>query len=120
MKLLEQLADAFLNGAQDFRFVYNRMTKEVDILEMLDNDWEDDDNLELVPYKESREMYEVMVDFSNQYEGELEEKLFQALNGRKPFHAFRETANSIGIINAWYDYEQEYVKKKMQEWLESL
>lgn len=120
MELLDQLVDAFLNGAQDFQFVYNRMTKEVDVLEILDDDWEDDDNLVLVPYKESREMYEVMVDFSKQFEGEIEKKLFQALNGRKPFRAYQETANNLGIINAWYDYEQDYAKKQMQEWLESL
>lgn len=120
MELLEQLADAYLTGSAEFQFVYHRETQEVDMLEMFDDDWEDDEDLELIPYKESREMYEVMVDFSKQYEGEQEEKLFQALNGRKPFHAFKETATDLGIVNAWYDYELAYAKQQMQAWLESL
>lgn len=121
MDLLEQLADAYLNGEDELRFFYNSETQEVYVpLEEEADDWEEDDSIELVPVKDSREMYEVMVDFSNQFEGKVEEALFQALNGRKPFRAFKEAVSVLGVIEQWYDYELEYAKKEMKQWLEEL
>ena len=119
--LLEQLADAYLNGEDELRFFYNRQTQEVYVpLEEEADDWEDDDHIEIVPVKNSREMYEVMVDFSNQFEGKIEEALFQALNGRKPFRAFKEAASVVGVIEQWYDFELEYAKNQINKWLEQL
>ncbi len=121
MDLLEQLADAYLNGEDELRFFYNSETQEVYVpLEEEADDWEEDDAIELVPVKSSREMYEVMVNFSNQFEGKVEEALFQALNGRKPFRAFKEAASVVGVIEQWYDYEMEYAKAQMKQWVAQL
>ena len=121
MDLLEQLADAYLNGEDELRFFYNRQTQEVYVpLEEEADDWEDDDQIEIVPVKSSHEMYEVMVEFSQQFEGKIEEALFQALNGRKPFRAFKEAASVVGVIDQWYDYELQYAKNQMNQWLEQL
>ena len=121
MDLLEQLADAYLNGEQELRFFYNRQTQEVYVpLEEEAEDWEDDDDIELVPFKESHEMYEVMVDFSNQFEGDIEQALFNALNGKKPFRAFKDAAIDVGVIEKWYQFELDYAKLQMKEWLESI
>ena len=121
MDLIEQLADAYLNGEEELRFFYNRETREVYVpLEEEADDWEDEENIELVPVKSSREMYEVMADFSRQFEGEIEEALFQALNGRKPFRAFKEAASVVGVIDQWYDYELAYAKTQMEQWLQQI
>lgn len=121
MDVLEQLGDAYLNGEEGFRFFYNRQTKEVYVpLEEEVEDWEDDDDIELVPVKESREMYEVMVDFSNQFEGDLEQSLFLALNSRKPFRAFKDATVDAGLVEQWYQFEMNYAKQLMKKWLESL
>lgn len=118
--IVEQLADAFLNGDSELRFVYNRMTQEIDVLEPFDHDWEDDEHLELIPCKDSREMYEVMVEFSQQFEGEIEQALFLALNGRKPFLAFKDAADKVGVLNQWYDFEYAYAKEQMRKWLKTI
>ena len=121
MDLIEQLADAYLNGEEELRFFYNRETREVYVpLEEEADDWEYEENIELVPVKSSREMYEVMADFSRQFEGKIEEALFQALNGRKPFRAFKEAASVIGVIDQWYDYELAYAKTQMEQWLQQI
>ena len=121
MNLLDQLADAYLNGEEEFRFFFNRQTQEVYVpLEEEADDWEDDDQIEIVPVKNSREMYEVMVAFSKQFDSKIEEVLYQALNGRKPFRAFKEAASVVGVIDQWYDYELEYAKNQMNNWLEQL
>lgn len=121
MDNLEQLADAFLNGDSELQFVYNRLTQEIDVLEPFDLfDEDDDENLELIPCKDSRDMYEVMVDFSKQFEGETEQVLYLALNGRKPFRAFKDAADKVGVLNQWYDFELAYAKKVIREWLQTL
>ena len=121
MDLIDQLADAFLNGEDELRFLYNRQTQEVYVpLEEEVDEWEVNDYLEVVPVKNSREMYEVMVEFSQQFEGKIEEALYQALNGRKPFRAFKEAASVVGVIEQWYDFELQYAKNQMNKWLKQL
>ena len=120
MDIVEQLADAFLNGDEQLQFVYHRITQEIDVLNPYEMDWEDDENLELIPYKNSRAMYEVMVNFTEQFEGETEQALFLALNSKKPFRAFKDAAEEVGVLNAWYNFELAYAKQQMREWLETL
>lgn len=116
MESIEQLIDAYLEGEMGFQFFYNRETKEV-YVPLEDEDWEDDEVSIPVPYKQSREMYEVMVHFSQQFTGEVEQQLFLALNGRKPFRAFKDAADQLQLLDQWYVFERQYAEKQIREWL---
>ncbi len=117
--MMQQLVDAYLTGEYCFGFVYNRKTKEV-YIPLDDEDWEEDEAVVPVPYKESRQMYEVMVDFSNQFSEEIEEVLFRALNNRKPFRQFNEAAGQLGLLEQWDQFVQQFAEQRIKEWLEQL
>ena len=116
---IDELTDAFLDGEQSFQFYFNKHTNEV-FLPFEGEDVEDEDHIYPVPYKSSKEMYEVMVQFSKQTEDAVEEKLFTALNKRKPFLHFKETVRNEGLLNAWHDFERAYAKQQILEWIESI
>ena len=115
----EQLIDAFLDGEHSFQFYFNTHTNEV-FIPLEDEDLEDEEYIYPVPYKSSKEMYEVMVEFSKQVEDAVEEKLFIALNKRKPFINFKETLSNEGLLNSWHEFERAYAKQQVLEWLESI
>ena len=116
---LEQLIDAFLDGELSFQFYFSKHTNEV-FIPFEGEDIEDDENIYPVPFKSSKEMYEVMVEFSKQTEDTVEEKLFIALNKRKPFVNFKETLSNEGLLNVWHEFERAYAKQQVLKWLESI
>ncbi len=116
---IEELIDAFLDGEYSFQFYFNKMTNEI-FIPFEGEDIEDEEHIYPVPYKSSKEMYEVMVEFSKQAEDAVEEKLFIALNKRKPFLNFKETLSNEGLLNEWHEFERTYAKQQVLEWLESI
>lgn len=70
----------------------------------------------------SREAYEIMESFAHQVpDAVMQEKLFDALDRRRPFRNFRDVLeDSEHYLQQWYDFEarrqQDYVKKEL-EWI---
>lgn len=77
---------------------------EEDIKEIEDN-WEDYFEFEGF---ESRESFRIMADFAEEVDNEkLQQKLFDALNRRKPFQNFKwEIDNSGEYRQKWFDYRR--------------
>ncbi|MGE7696679.1 UPF0158 family protein [Lysinibacillus sp. NPDC094177] len=128
MKLLDELVDAFLYGNDnEMSYVLNRRTGKIllDASEALTGepeiDWADEEvaaDLAMIPSVSSSEMYDVMVSFSKKQPDSISIHLINVLNGNKPFRFFKEKINELGIENLWYEFEQNYAKRKMTEWLE--
>ena len=116
---IDQLIDAYLDGEQSFQFYFNKHTNEV-FIPFEGENIEDKEYIYPVPYKSSKEMYGVMVEFSKQTEDAIEEKLFIALNNRKPFLNFKETLSNEGLLNSWHEFERSYAKQQVLEWLKSI
>ncbi|MGE7948139.1 UPF0158 family protein [Lysinibacillus sp. NPDC093688] len=128
MKLLDELAEAFLDGLNDeMSYVLNRRTGEVlldapeDITGEPEIDWDDEEvtaDLVMIPTVSSSEMYDVMVNFAKKQPDSITIHLINVLNGNKPFRFFKGKINELGIENHWYQFEQDYAKSRMTEWLE--
>ncbi|MFJ7734626.1 UPF0158 family protein [Lysinibacillus sp. NPDC097231] len=130
MKLLDELVDAFLYGNNnEMSYVLNRRTGEIllDAPETLTGeteiDWDDEGvaaDLELIPSVSSSEMYDVMVSFAKKQPDSMTIHLINVLNGNKPFRFFKEKICELGIEKHWYDFEQDYAKSRMTEWLNEM
>jgi len=128
LKLLDELVDIFLNGNDNgISYVLNRRTGEVllDAPEFITGepeiDWDDEEvavDLVMIPNVSSSEMYDVMVSFAKKQSDPITMHLINVLNGNKPFRFFKEKINELGIENHWYQFEQDYAKSRMTEWLE--
>ena len=60
-----------------------------------------------------------MVFFAKNQQGDVQETLFEALNGNKPFRKFKSALQNMNLDEQWYRFEQEYAKRKIKEWLYS-
>lgn len=130
LKLLDELVDAFLYGNNDeISYVLNRRTGEVllDAPESLTGepgiDWDDEEmdaDLIMIPNVTSSEMYDVMVNFAKNQPDSITIHLLNALNENKPFRCFKNKISELGIENHWYEFEQNYAKSRMKEWLGAL
>ena len=82
-------------------------------LEELENNWGDYAEIEKPRSKDS---FDIMVDFAEQLEenSQLKDKLFNALNKKKPFSQFKfEIDNSGKYRQEWFDFKQE----KLENWV---
>ncbi len=128
MKLIEELAEVFLDGLNDeMSYVLNRRTGEVllDAPEHLTGepeiDWDDEEvaaDLVMIPTVSSSEMYDVMMSFAKKQPNSITIHLINVLNGKKPFRFFKEKIYELGVENHWYQFEQDYAKSRMTDWLE--
>lgn len=114
MKLIDELIEAYLNGNEEYIYVYNQETKEVLITEA---NAEKNDELINIPYMTSSEAYRLMVLFAEEQEEEISNELVEVLNGKKPFRAFKNQVKGQDIENEWYQFENNYAKIKMSEWI---
>ena len=71
----------------------------------------------MIPSVSSSEMYDVMISFAKKQPDSITIHLMNVLNGNKPFRFFKEKINELGIENHWYEFEQNYAKSRMTEWL---
>ena len=115
VKLMDEIIDAYLYGNDEISYAFNRHTKEII------SDIEDDDATEsliLIPKITASECYDLMVTFSNGLDADIAALLVEVLNGKRPFKTFKDKVSEHGIENKWYDFENNYAKVKMVEWLE--
>lgn len=131
MKLIDELAEVFLDGLNDeMSYVLNRRTGEVlldapeDLTGEPEIDWDDEEevaaDLVMIPTVSSSEMYDAMVSFAKKQPDSITIHLINVLNGNKPFRFFKEKIYELGIENQWYQFEQDYAKSRMMEWLEEI
>ena len=127
MKIVDELIDVFLYGNDEISYAFNRHTKEIisDMPESLTGepqiDLDDDDVVEVliqIPQISSTECYDLMVTFSKGLDDDIAALLVEVLNGKMPFKTFKDKVSEHGIENKWYDFENNYAKIKMVEWLE--
>lgn len=72
----------------------------------------------LIPKSESREGYDLMVDFAETVKDKgLREKLAIALNGRGAFRRFRTVLEQAGEVDRWYAFKDERSRNAAVEWL---
>lgn len=130
LKLLDELVDSFLNGSNDeLTYVMHRQTGEIfldapaSLTGEPEIDWDDDEvaaDLVKIPSITSSEVYDIMVSFAKKQPDPISIHLLNVLNGKKPFRFFKEKINELGIENHWYEFEQDYAKSRMTEWLEEV
>lgn len=130
LKLLDELVDSFLNGSNDeLTYVMHRQTGEIfldapaSLTGEPEIDWDDEEvaaDLVMIPSITSSEMYDIMVSFAKKQPDPISIHLLNVLNGNKPFRFFKEKINELGIENHWYEFEQDYAKSRMTEWLEEV
>lgn len=118
MKLIDELIEAFLQGNHELSYAFNMKTKEI----LLDGPEivRDDDSVEfllMIPQITSNETYDLMVKFAKKQDSGIATGLLDVLNGRKPFPSFKDKLKERGIAGKWYDFENDYAKNKMMEWL---
>jgi hypothetical protein len=117
MKLIDELVDAYLFNSFELKHVLNVKTGEI----LIDGDegitgepkidWDDEEATEHllpIPSMESNEGYELMDQFARNVESEKDaDKLFDALNRRKPFRNFKDACIELGLIDEWHQFESE-------------
>ena len=93
---------------------------EEDLAEIAEKILSDEKNrFLLIPKRESREGYEIMVAFAESVRGKgLREKLSIALNGRGAFRRFRSVLNDYpDELEKWYKFKDDWMREEAVKWL---
>lgn len=128
MDILQELVDAYLDYNAEHPYFLDIREKQV-VLDMDSSfsgepgiDWDDVDSEDRyieVPKYSSNEAYEVMESFVETLEEkDKSAKLARALNQRKPFRHFKDALADTGLAELWYQFENEYARAQIEEWLE--
>ena len=129
MELIDELIVVFLESDYELSYALNTKTKEiiVDASGSLDEgseiDWEDDEVVQFlvrIPQITTSEAYDLMVKFAKMQDSSIAAQLLDVLNGRKPFRSFKDKLGEQGIGDKWYDFENDYAKNRMLEWIDEV
>jgi hypothetical protein len=73
----------------------------------------------LIPKRESREGYEIMVAFAGSVRGKgLRDNLSNALNGKGAFRRFRSVLNDYpDELEKWYKFKDDWMREEAVKWL---
>ena len=127
---LNKKTGAVVMITEEDRSAANRIDEDGDSLEDFD-DWQheaikaaieindnSDDYLDLPSRYEVNE-YKIMENFCDSIEDEnLQEKFFIAINGKGAFRRFKDTAYRHDLLDNWYEFKMQALKKKAIEWCE--
>jgi hypothetical protein len=129
MQLIDELIDAYLDNSLEHPYYLDLHTGQV-ILDMggaytgeQGIDWDDEENEERyidVPKIDSNESFYVMTKFAQRTEFDPEDKLFDALNGYKPFRRFKDTLYELDLWDEWNKFEHKFAEEAIQSWMERL
>lgn len=127
MKLMDEIIAAYLDNNFEHPYYLDLQTGQV-ILNMDEAytgepgiDWDDEENEERyidIPKIDSNEAFYVMTKFAQRTESDPEDKLFDALNGYKPFRRFKDTLYELDIWDEWNKFEHKYAEEAIQSWME--
>lgn len=87
-------------------------------------DWEQDEirtylehdliQIKLIP---SYESFRVMEAFADTRSGNEQNRLYRVLQGQRPFANFRYACIDLGILQQWYDFQNDAENRLAQDWL---
>ena len=129
IELIDELIVVFLESDYELSYVLDTKKKEIflDAPESLNGepgiDWEDDEAVQFllrIPQITTSEAYNLMVKFAEKQDSSITVQLLDAMNGRKPFRSFKDKLGDQGIGDKWCDFENNYAKNRMLEWLEQV
>jgi len=73
-----------------------------------------------LPRQSTHEGYHVMERFCRERcEGDLQEDLLSAIQGRGAFRRFKDLVHDRGVHEAWYAFERERLTEEARGWLEA-
>lgn len=113
MAVIEELVEVFLVNNEEVSGLYNRVINEV----VTSEPKEMSNDLVAIPRISSSEAYDLMVQFAKEQEGSAAEQLLELLKEKKPFHEFKSQLHTLELGDEWYEYENDYAKKVMTNWL---
>jgi hypothetical protein len=59
-----------------------------------------------------------MTKFAQRTEFDPKDKLFDALNGNKPFRRFKDTLYELNLWDEWNKFEHKFAEEAIQSWME--
>ena len=65
----------------------------------------------------SCESFMAMTEFADNQSDFIARKLYDALNGKRPFNHFKSAINFLGIQEKWYAFKNEWYEEKAEDWL---
>ena len=127
MQLMDEIIAAYLDNNFEHPYYLDLQTGQV-ILNMDEAytgepgiDWDDEENEERfidIPKIDSNEAFYVMTKFAQRTESDPEDKLFDALNGYKPFRRFKDALYELDLWDEWNKFEHKFAKEVIQSWME--
>lgn len=127
MKLMDELIDAYLDNNFEHPYYLDLHTGQV-ILDMDEVytgepgiDWDDEENEERyinILKIDSNEAFYIMTKFAQRTGSDPEDRLFDALDGNKPFRRFKDTLYELDIWEEWNKFENKYVEEAIQSWMD--
>lgn len=125
-RLVGEIADAMQMHSNEFnnRWFLNLTEQEVGI--RVDPDYCDPDclwpndgdevvEIERIP---SHEAFRAMEDFADKQPRAIAEKLYRALSGGRPFARFKAAADTLDLLQDWYDYQSHWYEQQAEEWMQ--
>lgn len=124
---MDELIDAYLDHSLE-RIYYLDMRDGAVVMQGDYNreeriDWDDEESEERyygLPKIDSGEGYEVMEKFAKYTDSDPHMKLFDALEGHKPFRNFRDMVHLLGIREEWNAFERAYAEDVILGWIKEL
>ncbi|QUW22936.1 hypothetical protein JSQ81_04995 [Sporosarcina sp. Marseille-Q4063] len=129
MELIDELVVVFLESDYELSYVLDTKTKEIRLdapeskTGMSEIDWDDDEAVQFlvrIPQITTDEAYDLMVKFAEMQDSTVTVQLMDVLNRRKPFRSFKDKLGEQGIGDKWYEFENDYAKNRMLEWLKEV
>lgn len=129
MQLMDELVDAYLDNNIEHPY-YLDLDSGLIILDLDETvtgepgiDWDDEaseDRYIDIPKIDSNEAYYVMTKFAQRTESDPEDKLFDALNGYKPFRRFKDTLYVLDLWDEWNIFERKFAEETIKFWMEQV
>jgi hypothetical protein len=126
MQLMDELVDAYLDNNFEHLYYLDLQTGQV-ILDLDEAytgesriDWDDEENEERyigIPKITSNEAYYIRMQFAKRTDKDPEMKLFDALNGYKPFRRFKDVLSELDAWEEWNEFERRYAEEEIKDWL---
>lgn len=122
--LVGALAEALDSAMEEFEVFVDLTAQTADVFIPTEISGEPNTNLdghELVWIEKvsSREGFEIMRDFAEQYEGEVRQRLARALSGRRPFRSFKDALIEEGLCDTYYAFKdkayRELAESRLQD-----
>lgn len=127
--LMDELAEAYLDHNMECWYYLDLHTGTVisdmngELLDEYGIDLDDEENDERylqIPKIDSHEAYHVRVKFAQYTDKDPADRLFDALNGNKPFRRFKDALYDLNLWDDWNRYEREYADEQINWWLEQI